>query len=128
MSLLGNSYLKSLRKEAKMLKFNFISFLLSTFLCILFIVYFKDLNLAVASILFVYAFRSIITEFYLTQLLKIKILHNIMIELFITIAFIATGWLFSLLLGAMIFIVLYLLLTFIFRKQIMNSFAFFKNH
>ncbi|HOM66392.1 MAG TPA: hypothetical protein PK591_11325 [Ignavibacteriales bacterium] len=128
MSLLGNSYLKSLRKEGKMLKFNFISFLLSTFLCILFIVYFKDLNLAVASILFVFAFRSIITELYLSQLFKIKILHNIMIELFITIAFIATGWLFSLLLGAIIFIILYLLLTFIFRKQIMHSFSFFKNH
>ncbi|GIN59427.1 hypothetical protein J8TS2_37460 [Lederbergia ruris] len=92
MALLINTYLKTLRKEKNMMRFNLIALFLSIVFTVFTSAIVKNLDLAVLSIVVVIGFRSIISEVYLSRLLKIKVIKDIVLELIMTILFIAIAW------------------------------------
>jgi len=51
-----------------------------------------NLVLAIASIVIVLAFRSLLAEIYLSRILQISIIKDIVFELALTIIFIFSGW------------------------------------
>lgn len=92
MALLINTYLKTLRKESLMLKINLLSLGLSFITSIVFIIVYRDINLLIVSIVFLLGFRSILSELLLARILHISVYKDILLEVFLTIVFILTGW------------------------------------
>ncbi len=92
-SLLINTYLKSMRQEALMLRINVCSVLFSLVVTGLTVVVFHDLNLTVFSIVAVYAFRCIVAECATGRLLGLDLTKAILIDVGMCAIFISTGWL-----------------------------------
>jgi len=81
-------------------------------------VFFKNLNYAVASIVFVLAFRCILAEVCLSRILGISIFKDVTLELTMTMIFILTGWFVYSWLAAGIYIVAYAVYLIIKKKDI----------
>jgi O-antigen/teichoic acid export membrane protein len=92
MALLINTYLKTLRKEKLMLKINLISVSLSIMFTLFTTIIFKNLDIAILSIVVLLAFRSILAEYILSEILKLNMVKDILLELSLTVFFILTGW------------------------------------
>jgi O-antigen/teichoic acid export membrane protein len=90
-SLLINTYLKSMRKEALMLKINLISVGVAVVITAITIEILHNLGIAVFSIVFLYAFRCEMAEWYMGRLLSIKLKKDIMIELAMVAVFIVSS-------------------------------------
>lgn len=90
-SLLINTYLKSLRREALMLKINIISLIVAAIITFISIEVLHDLNVAVFSIVFLYAFRCELAEHYIENILDIDLKKDICIELFVVAVFIVSS-------------------------------------
>ena len=88
MSLLINTYLKSLRKEKTILMVNVmtLSFSLVASLVIIFVI--GNLNLAVGLILLSLAFRCNLAEYFLCRGMKLPVGYRQLVETILTIAFI----------------------------------------
>lgn len=108
--ILSNTYFKSLRKEKLMLKINFFCVILSIFITFISVNIIHNLWVAVFSIFFVYALRSIVSEILLTQMIGIKIYIDMVIELVYIITFMFIGVLSDTLVAMGIYGALYLLL------------------
>lgn len=121
MSLLINTYLKTLRKEKLMLKINCISLILSAITTFVTIVLFKNLNLVIASISILLAFRSALAEMYLSKILKISLYKDIVLELMMTLIFMAVGWFIDSWISFLIYIVSYIFYLIIKRKDITST-------
>lgn len=121
MSLLINTYLKTLRKEKLMLKINLISLGLSVFITFITTVLFKNLNLAVASIVIILAFRCALAEIFLSKILGISLYKDVGLELTMTLIFILTGWFINSLFAILIYVLAYIMYLFIKRKDINNT-------
>lgn len=91
-SLLINTYLKSLRKEKLMLKINFISVVISIVTTVFTVVVMHNLDFAILSIVGLYAFRSILAEYYLGKILNLKLTKEIILELCIVSIFMGISW------------------------------------
>ncbi|WP_027108664.1 oligosaccharide flippase family protein [Lacticigenium naphthae] len=92
MALLINTYLKTLRQEKLMLKINLISVSLSLLFTTLTTNVFRNLDMAILSIVVLLVIRSILAEFSLAKILNISLLRDILLELSMTIVFILSGW------------------------------------
>lgn len=119
--LLLNTYLKALRKEKLMLTINIISLAFSIFLTIISTVMFKNLELAVLSILIALAFKSIVTEFLVASYLETSVIKDIILEVIMTIMFITFSWFVSTWIGLGIYALSYIGYLIIKRKEIINS-------
>ncbi len=89
--LLINTYLKSLRKEALMLKINLISLGVAAIITFFTIEVLHDLNAAVFSIILLYAFRCELAEHYLANILDLQLKKDIFIELLMVAGFICSS-------------------------------------
>lgn len=92
-SLLINTYLKSLRQEALMLRINTVSVVVSVAVTFLMVRILHNLDLTILSIVFLYAFRCGIAEYYLSKLLQIHLKKDILIEMLMVLVFMTSGWL-----------------------------------
>ncbi|MEA4820629.1 MAG: oligosaccharide flippase family protein, partial [Erysipelotrichales bacterium] len=92
MGLLINTYLKTLRKERFIMNVNMIVLLLSVISTIFTTVIFRSLNAAVISILIAISIRSILAEIYLSVVLKINVIKDIIYETSLTVLFVLIGW------------------------------------
>lgn len=95
MCLLINTYLKSMRQEALILKINIVSVIASLVVTCLTVGVFYDLNLTVFSIVGVYAFQCIVAEYLTGELLGLSLIKEILTDVVMCGVFIATGWLFD---------------------------------
>lgn len=107
--LLINTYLKTLRKEKMMLSLNLITVSLSFVLTLISVFIINNLNLAVLSITILLAFRSIISELYLSKIIKVSVHKDIFLEIFITLIFIGSSWYLDTLTAFFIYIFVYIL-------------------
>ena len=121
MALLINTYLKTLRKEKLMLKINLISLAISIMSTFATTVLFKDLNLAIASIVVFLAFRCALAEMFLSKILKISLYKDIFLELMMTLIFILTGWFIYSWLVVLLYAMAYILYLVIKRKDITKT-------
>lgn len=92
MALLINTYLKALRKEKIMLSINLISLVLSLFVTVITTKMLGNLDLAIGSIVALLAFRSVLSEVFISKILKISMHKDIILELALTLIFILSGW------------------------------------
>lgn len=90
-SLLINTYLKSMRREALMLKINLISVGVAVVITVITIEVLHNLSATVFSIVLLYAFRCEMAEWYMGRLLSIKLKKDIMIELAMVAIFIISS-------------------------------------
>lgn len=121
MSLLINTYLKTLRKEDMLLKFNIISMILSLVLTLIAAGGLQNLELTIVNIVIVLAFRSVISEIYLSKELKIDVKKDIILELAMTAIFIISGWYVNSWLTVVIYAIAYLIYLLIKRKDLTQT-------
>lgn len=121
MSLLVNTFFKTLRKEKLMIQMNLLSLGFSVLMVLITIVFIKNLDMAVFSILLVSAVKCILSEMKLSALLELSLNKEQVIETAVIVIFIMTSWFFvhrySILLYAAVYL-LYLLFNY---KKIMGS-------
>lgn len=94
-SLLINTYLKSMREEFLMLKINAVSVVFSLLVTIFTIGIWHNLNAAVCSIVVVYAFRCVLAEYHVTKILGLNLRKNMLEDLLMCAIFIISGWTFD---------------------------------
>ncbi len=92
LSLLIETYLKTLRKEKELLAINCITVLISFILSMITVFLLGNLNLAIFSILFLCGFRCILGEIVVGKIIKLNVLRDIIIELIMSFAFIIFNW------------------------------------
>ncbi|WP_226528035.1 oligosaccharide flippase family protein [Metabacillus niabensis] len=122
MSLLINTYLKSLRKERVILNVNIITVVLSIILTIVCTSVFKSLTLSILSIVLLLAFRCVLAEVFLSKILNIAVKKDILLEIIITFLFIIISWYVNSMSAALIYLVVYGLYLLIKKKEIVSSF------
>jgi O-antigen/teichoic acid export membrane protein len=94
-SLLINTYLKSMREEFLMLKINIVSVIFSLIITVFTVGMWHNLDVAVFSIVIIYAFRCGLSEYYITKLLKLNFRKNMIEDLLMCTIFIVSGWAFD---------------------------------
>lgn len=107
-SLLINTFLNTLRKEKLILRINLISLILSIIITIVTTLVLKNLNLAIASIMIIMVFKSILAEIFICKILEISLYKEIGIELIMTFIFILTGFFRNYGLAALVYLVVYM--------------------
>lgn len=120
-ALLTNTYLKTLRKEKVMLRINIISLFMSVVITFFTTIILKNLNLSIVSIVFLLAFRSILTEIYLSKLLGIHIFKDIRLESMVTLYFICTAWYINSWITIFLYLIAYLFYITIKRRDIVST-------
>lgn len=120
MNLLINTYYKSERKEKFLLLINSVSLILSILLSILTCSVFKNLDLAVLSIIFLIAFRCILAEFILSKFIAIQVSKDILLELILVSLFIYLSWYISGIKSILIYLFLYIIYIFMKKSDILS--------
>lgn len=126
--LLINTYLKSMRQETLMLKINVTAVLLSVLTTAAAVLMFHNLNMAVFSILFLYAFRCWFAEFWVGQLLHISLTRDMCEEAMMILAFIFSGWFLDSWLCVLVYACVYGLFIFIHWDKICTLWNNMKRH
>jgi len=127
MSLLINTYLKTLRKEKLLLQVNLITLLISVASTLIFAYGFKSLNLTVLSIVILLAFRCIYAELKLSKLLGVSVIKDVIIELMVSCVFISISWFIDTWIIMVIYIFVYMIYLTIKKEDIKEVYYFFKN-
>jgi O-antigen/teichoic acid export membrane protein len=122
MALLVNQYMKTLRKENLLLKINILAIVISILVSILVTIISTNLDLAVVSIAIMLAFRCILAEIILSNILRLNLLKDIVIEMLIVALFIGLSWFINSWLSTGIYFLIFLFYLLIKRKEIKSSF------
>lgn len=126
-SLLTNTYLKSLRQEKLMLKINFGAVILSLILTYITTVLLHNLNLAVLTILILFAFRSICSEILLGKLLKITLSKDILQEILLVSLFVYVNFIYSnLIVGFLMYTITFLIYIYLNKTSISYAMKLFR--
>ncbi len=125
-SILAWTYLKTLRRERDILKANVSIVLLSALTTFVTVHILGSLNLAVLSIIALYAAKAIYTEVLLARHMPLHIGWNHLLEAVLTITFIACNWMLSNGMAFVIYLTAYLLYLCVIRKNLVQSFAFLR--
>lgn len=120
-SLLINTYLKTLREEKVMMHINVISLVFSATLTLFSTVIFHNLTFAVLSILIAQIFRAVLSELYLSYKMDLSMIKDIMLELGLTFIFVTSGWGIQSWLTVVVYGVAYILYLLIKRKDIVRA-------
>lgn len=91
-TLLINTYLKTLRHEKTMLRLNAVTVLVSAIFTVFTTVIWHNLNLAVLTILLGQMVRATIAELFLAKKLSINLSKDLILEIVLTLVFIISGW------------------------------------
>ena len=91
-SLLINTYLKSMRQEVLMLKLNVTSVVVSVLMTVISVEVLHNLDIAVLSIPMVYAFRCILAECYMEKLINLHLKKVIAVDVLMASIFMFSGW------------------------------------
>ncbi len=119
-SLLVNTYLKTIREERIILYSNGLALIMSIITTILSVYIFNDINLAVLSITLCLGFRCFIAELMLSKKLQISVLRDNLIEGMIVIVFIVSNILFNSLISFSLYFLVFGLY-FILNSKIMKK-------
>jgi O-antigen/teichoic acid export membrane protein len=121
-SLLINTYLKVLRNEKTILIINIMTVIASAILTFFTVLVFKNLDLAVFSIVVVLAFRSVIAEYRLSRVIHVYVCKDIVLEIIVALLFIMTAWKLDSIFSTILYIMVYLIYLAIKREEISLSF------
>lgn len=122
-SLLTNTYLKALRKEKIMMKINILVVVISCILTYISTILLHDLNVAVMSILLLFAIKSVCSELVLGKILNIQLKKDIIEEVFLVVVFISINFSgIGILYKLAIYLLTYIIYLYINKNMILNSF------
>ncbi|MEA4821532.1 MAG: hypothetical protein VB122_04810 [Erysipelotrichales bacterium] len=127
-SLLTNTFLKTLHQEKSILNSNILSFFISIILTALNIFVFKNLTLAIISILIVLIFRSVFSEFLLSKKLNIHIKLDIILDIIITLLFMVTVFISSEGISFCFYLMVYVIYIAINWKRIIQASLVLRSH
>ena len=125
-SMLINTYLKSLRQEKLMLRINWIAVIVSISATIITVWLLHNLELAIMSIVFVFAFRCVLAEYFLSKLLKIELRKDILLELGMVCLFVTVSWFIDSWLCMVLYFIGYIGYLWIKKKDIRESIGMMK--
>lgn len=117
-TLLINTYLKSMRKEFLMLKINAVSVVFSLIVTIVTVGIWHNLDAAVFSIVLAYAFRCMLAEYHVTKLLSLDLRKNMIEDLLMCGIFITSGWMFDGFLCVVVYGAIYLVFVLLHRRSL----------
>lgn len=117
-SMLIEPYLKALHREKWLLIINIITVLFSGIVTLITTCFLHNLDLAVASIVFLLAFRCIFAELLLSTVMNMNVKTDIMLEVLLTTIFIIASWFIGGIRGFAIYASAYLVYLFVKRKDI----------
>lgn len=126
LSLLINTYLKSMRQEALMLKINVVSVLVSLVVTFITVQIFHNLNITVLSIVSIYAFQCCLAECFINRLFQINLRKDIVIDLAMCSVFIVSGWFLDSIFCMVIYTIAYFAFILIHREQVKKIVAMIK--
>lgn len=118
MSMLIETYMKTLRKEKWLLLVNVTTVSLSVVITLITTYWLHNLDLAVASIVFLLAFRCVFAELLLSTVLDVNVKTDIVLELALTIIFVGASWFVGGIAGLAIYAAAYLVYLFIKRNDV----------
>lgn len=95
MSLLINTYLKSLREEKKILFVNVVTLLISIIFSLITVFVFGNLTFSVILIIFCLAFRCNLAELLLCRAINVKLGYQIILETGLTVSFVLCNLIFN---------------------------------
>lgn len=124
--MLINTYLKTLRKEKAMLNINIITVVMSILFTYVFVFRISQIEIAILTITVLLAFRAIISEIYLSKILKIAIKKDIILELCVTLSFISVSWFMSTLRGMLLYALIYIVYLIIKKEEILSLLVKFR--
>lgn len=120
LQMLVNTYLKSLRQEALMLKINFVSVVFALLMTYVTVVLFHNLKLVILSIVINFAFRLLLAEYFIEKLLSLKLRKDSIEELIVVSSFIFIN-VHESTYGILIYLAVYLIYVLINKKQIKET-------
>lgn len=126
LSLLVETYLKTMRMEKVLLMSNIVTLVFSCLLTVLFVFVLENLTWTVLAILLIFAFRTFLGEFFLSQKLKIKIVRDGLLECFLVSAFVATSWFLNSVVGLIAYCLIYILYVLFYKKELLGLIAIIK--
>jgi O-antigen/teichoic acid export membrane protein len=126
MSILINTYMKTLRKEKLLLRVNVTSFIMSFLITVLTIGLMKNLESAIISIFILLAFRTIFAEILLSYVLRLHVLKDIMFELIVTTLFIIFNWYLNIWMALISYLFIYFLYVFVKNKDLLQSIKYIR--
>lgn len=126
MSLVINTYMKTLRKERILLALNTTAVGISLVLAYLSCGIMKSLDMAIFSLLIVLIIRCVIAEFILKKYISIAIYKDMILEITLTICFIFSSWTIGGIFGSFIYFVIYFIYLLIKKKDICRIYQSFK--
>ncbi|UQZ32525.1 hypothetical protein C2I18_02510 [Paenibacillus sp. PK3_47] len=121
MSLLVNTFLKTLRKEKLMISINLLSLGFSFLMVFITIVLIRNLDMAVFSILLVSAVKCIISEIKLARVMGLSLNKELVLESGIIMIFILTSWFYVLDYSILVYAATYAVYLLFSYKKIMSS-------
>ena len=117
-SLLINTYLKSMRKEFLMLEINAASVVFSLVVTVITVGIWHNLNAAFFSIVLSYAFQCVLAEYQVTKLLRLDLRKNMIEDLLMCGIFIISGWVFDSFLCMVVYGAAYIAFVLIHRRSL----------
>ena len=124
--VLVNTYLKTLRKEKIMFKVNILIVFVSFILSFVISNFTGSLDLMVFLILFLLVIRNAILENYLSKLLKINVLHDIIMEIVLISIFIISGLYCTRLVSLILYVISYSIYILIKKSEVILSIGLLK--
>lgn len=123
MALLLNTYFKTLRKEKMLLQINIVALVFSVILTFLTTIIYRNVDLAILSILILIIFRSFLAEWYLSNLIQISIFKDNILECVMTLVFVVLGWYMDSWIGVLLYLLCYLVYIYIKWENLALSFS-----
>lgn len=127
-SLLVNTYLKSLRQENLMFKINIITLLISLFSTYIAVFVLENLALSILSILILIVFRCLLAECFLEGLLNITPNKDCLMEGLLTVFFVSFSWYLDTWYALMGYCSMYCIYLYAKRNDILNSWRQIKQY
>ena len=122
MSMIIETYMKTLRLEKVLLRVNVISLFICILTTIIIVFGMGSLDLAVASITVITAFRCILAEFELGKIITINMRKDMLFEILLTVVFMVSSWFVGGIRGLFIYLLFYLIYLYIQKKEILSVF------
>ncbi len=126
LSLLVETYLKTMRMEKVLLMSNVVTLIFSCILTIIFVFVLENLTLTVLGILLIFAFRTFLGEFLLSRKMPMTFLRDGLLESLLTSLFVVVAWFLNDLIGMLIYGIFYLLYVLFYKKELVELFKMLK--
>lgn len=116
--LITNNYLKAYRKEKEMLLVNMMSVGMAIILFLGSVLWLKNFDILLYSVVFVIMIRSVLSEMIVTKIVKVSVVSDVIIETIMTLGFVFCAKGFKLWIGFLIYLCILLVYLYINRNNL----------